>query len=267
MEDSQCSSVPYSLKAAITKGNWLVSGSSYQKLPSCRRCFQCISFSILLEETNATSKLHWKWPDWSHMAQLPSGSQKMIASCHMWVSTLPVCLLEVTAPILNSCFLWRCLVPSQSSHSFDQRWSSITSSNKKQEEEQDSRFSGKCVPLWRSWKPRECWTWILLAWCLRVRLLGADKGLELQANWALSGKVGVAEANSWPNCAQNGLVVGWGSLLSPYTFCFVYLFSLYPFYLGWVFFCSPWKTISTSTLNHHPPCVKGPGSLPHCWAS
>lgn len=62
---------------------------------------------------------------------------------------------------------------------------SITSSNKNQEEEQDSRFSGKCVPLWRSWKPRECWTWILLAWCLRVRLLGADKGLELQANWAL----------------------------------------------------------------------------------
>lgn len=113
----------------------------------------------------------------------------------------------------------------------------ITSSNKNQEEEQDSRFSGKCVPFWRSWKPRECWTCILLAWCLRVRLLGADKGLELPAKLHnVSGKVGVAEANSWPNCAQNRLGVGWGSLLSPYPFCFVYLFfSLsIPFRLGFL---------------------------------
>lgn len=33
--------------------------------------------------------------------------------------------------------------------------------------------------------------------------LGASSQLSI-----MSGKVGVAEANSWPNCARNGLVVG-----------------------------------------------------------
>lgn len=51
------------------------------------------------------------------------------------------------------------------------------------------------------------------------KVLGSDEGLELQAKLSIvSGKARVAETSSWPNCAQNRLGVGGGSLFSPYTF-------------------------------------------------